>query len=312
MNGETSVQRLERYILKPDAFQGNDIPKSLDRAEVARFVVERINAETKIKPLLRVEQVVTFYDLQEVCGHLYGLLPRIGLAEVPRPAVIARTVAAACRPSEVRQVAGVAKALIANAHSVSDIQELMELQDRLGPQSDPAALSSRIDWLRSSGGSVAKSAHQNKIQTAKLDEMRNLRLTRVREANAIKARTLALTDRKNRILQEVKMYLTLDYGYLEYLTPWAASRLRRETWGLQPGDQDSRNEQPALREEVASVFATTAANIQRLPGVDPASYDSLRVRSLRAAEYFGQPLSAAEREFISLKAGRQADLLSND
>ena len=142
--------------------------------------------------------------------------------------------------------------------------------------------------------------------------MASLRLSRVRGANQIKAQVFANTDRKKRILQEVKMYLTLEYGYLEYLTPWAAARLRRETWGDQPADQTARKEDPARRAEVAQIFLTTGENVSRLPGVAPENQDSLRVRCLRAADFFGAQLTAQDRAFISKHAGGQVDILSND
>jgi hypothetical protein len=137
-------------------------------------------------------------------------------------------------------------------------------------------------------------------------------LPRIQKANEIKAQILASPDRAYRLLQSVKIYLGLEYGYAEYLTPWAISRLKRETWGAQPADQATRKENPALRAEVARMFETTAANLSRLPGVDPADHDSLRVTCLRAAHFFGHSLSAEERTFITQHAAGQVDMLSND
>jgi hypothetical protein len=51
------------------------------------------------------------------------------------------------------------------------------------------------------------------------------------KANAVKERILHNPERARRIDEKIKMYLTREYGYLEFLQPWAARRLRRESWG---------------------------------------------------------------------------------
>ena len=121
-----------------------------------------------------------------------------------------------------------------------------------------------------------------------------------------------MQDRKKRITQELKMYLDLDYGYLEYLNPWAVARLRRETWAQQPAQQLTRNFDTALRAEVAEMFFTAANNVERMPGVLPDNRNGLRVRCLRAAAFFGQPLSPHDQAFINEHGKGQIDLLSID
>jgi len=209
-------------------------------------------------------------------------------------------------------MAAYAPSLIANAQNTADIGELLELQDRLGPGGDSRPLEARIGQLRATYAASSGSNYQARLETSKLDEMRTLRLERVRRANETKAQVLAIADRSKRISEEIKIYLTLEYGYLEYLGPWSAARLRRETWGHSPGDQALRHEDPGRRAEVAKMFQTVAANLNRLPDVDPENLPSLRVRCWRAAEYFGGVLASAERHFVSENAGRQVDVLSND
>lgn len=313
MNTDNGVQQLESYVLNPDAFHGDAIPKRLQRDVVAGFVVERVGRDTGFKSLVRVDKLVTFYDLQEVCGHLSSLLPPSPApTEVAKAAVIGRTIAATCRPAEVQRVARYSALLIANAQSSSEIAELLELQDRLGLGADSRVLEARINQLRATAAAQAQTNYQARLETARLDEMRSLRLDRVRRANEIKAQILAMGDRQKRIGEEIKMYLTLEYGYLEYLTQWAAARLRRETWGNNPADQVVRNEDAGRRAEIAKIFQTVAANLDRLPDVDPENRPSLRVRCLRAVEYFGGPLSVEEQTWIPKNAGRQVDVLSND
>ncbi|MEO8131732.1 MAG: hypothetical protein ABJF23_11735 [Bryobacteraceae bacterium] len=313
MNSESAVQQLETYVLRPDDFHGDAIPRRLERQEVARFVVERVGKDAGFKSLVRLERLVNFYDLQEVCGHLSSLLPTAPTpGDVMKAAVIARTVAATCGPADVQRMASYAPGLIANAQNTADIAELLELQDRLGPGVDSRALEARIGQLRAAYAASSGSNYQARLETSRLDEMRNLRLDRVRRGNETKAQVLAIADRPKRISEEIKIYLTLDYGYLEYLLPWSAARLRRETWGQSPADQTVRKEDPARRSEVAKMFHTVGANLERLPDVDPENRPSLQVRCLRAVSYFGSALSGPEWTFISDHAGRQVDVLSND
>jgi hypothetical protein len=311
MDVTTQIDRLETYVLRPGAFDGLNIPRNLDRGIVAQFIAARISPPVSIKSLKRLEIVVTFYDLQEVCGHLQGLLSdpgaRFGITEY---AVIARTIAANCPPPAQQQMASYAQTLVSRAKTAAEMTELLDLQDRIGPGFDPTLLANRLAQLRALATSDPDP--QAKFQIIPLDQIILQSLPRIQKANEIKARILANPDREYRLLQLVKIYLGLEYGYAEYLTPWAIARLKRETWGVQPADQATRKENPGLRAEVAKVFETTAANLRGLPGVDPADYDSLRVTCLRAADFFGQAVSAADRVFIAKHGAGQVDMLSND
>ena len=311
MNVTTPIEKLETYVLRPGAFDGLNIPRDLDRGSVVQFITKRISPPISIKSLKRLENVVTFYDLQEVCGHLQGLLSppsaQFGIAE---SAVIARTIAANCPPPAPQQMASYAQTLIARAKTIAEMTELLDLADRIGPGFDLKPLADRLVQLRALAASDPDP--QAKFQIIPLDQMYSQSLPRIQKANEIKGRILASPDREYRLLQSVKIYLGLEYGYAEYLTPWAIVRLKRETWGAQPADQATRKENPALRAEVASLFVTTAANVSRLPGVNPADHDSLRVTCLRAADFFGHALSADDRAFIAQHAAGQVDMLSND
>ena len=87
--------------------------------------------------------------------------------------------------------------------------------------------------------------------------------------------------------------------------PWAAARLRRETWGDSPADQMVRGEDAGRRAEVAKMFQTFAANLDRMPDVDPENRPALRVRCLRAVEYFGGLLAGGGAPGIPRKTRHQ-------
>ncbi len=301
MNLATQIEQLESFILHPNPFNGLDIPKGLGHDTVARFVAERINRDTPFPSLVRVEKVVAFYDLHEVCPHLIALVPSV--PAVAARAVLVRTVAAHGLAAEAQKAASLAGGLIAEAKSSAELAEMVELCDRLGPGNATAELAARINAVRASAAGP---------ESTRLGELLSLRVPRVQAANGIKTQVLAIGDRGKRILEELKMYLTLDYGYLEYLTPWAVSRLRRETWAPAPPQQIARRDDAALRTEVAQIFLDTARNLDRMPGVLPENRPSLRVRCLRGAGFFGHTLSSEDRAFIDKHAAGQADMLSNE
>jgi hypothetical protein len=311
MNDTSPMEKLETYVLRPGAFDDLNIPRDLDRGSVAQFVTKRVSPPISIKSLKRLENVVTYYDLQEVCGHLQGLLSQpsssFGTAEY---AVIARTIAANCPPPAPQQMASYAQTLVSRAKTSAEMTELLDLQDRIGPGYDLTLLANRLVQLRALARSDPDP--QAKFQIIPLDQMYSQSLPRMQKANEIKAQILANPDREYRLLQLVKIYLGLEYGYAEYLTPWAIARLKRETWGAQPAYQATRREDPGLRAEVARMFETAAANVSKFPGVDPADHDFLRVTCLRAADFFGHALSAEDHAFMAKHAGGQVDMLSRD
>ena len=313
MAHSNGIQPLESYVLKPDEFHGYSVPKRLTHDTVAGFVMASVGRDTPLASLVRVEKLVTFYDLQEVCGHLLSLFaPNPAQLDVARGAVIGRTIAATCSPAQAQMASEYFPVLIAKAQSSSEIGELLEWLDRLGPGTDSSGLEKRIEHLRSAQAARADPDYQARREISLLDEMRSLRLDRVRHANAAKARVLAIRDREKRIGEEIKMYLTLDYGYLEYLSPWSAIRLRRETWGDSPADQVKRGEDTGRRAEMAKRFRTLETTLSRLPDVDPENVPSLRVRCLRAAAYFNGAQTTEERKWISQNSGGQVDDLSDD
>src|SRR5262245_9627654 len=206
MNATTPIEKLETYILRPGAFDDLNIPRDLDRPSVAEFIRNRIAPPLSIKSLKRLENVATFYDLQEVCGHLQALLSnpsaRFGTAE---SAVIARTIAANCPPPAPQQMASYAQTLLSRATTPAEMTELLDLQDRIGPGFDLKPLADRLVQLRALAASDPDP--QAKFQIIPLDQMYSQSLPRIQKANEIKARILASPDREFRLRQSVGIYL---------------------------------------------------------------------------------------------------------
>jgi hypothetical protein len=305
--------RLEQYIFHPDPFKSEAVPRGLSRAVVAKFLTERIDAATAVRPLRQTEKVVDFYDLQEVCPHLLELL-RQKQTPVPDDIVLRqisldRSVALVCAPVDRDFARMLYNDLIGRSSTSAEFQELVWLNDAVADPQSAARLRERID-TRLAGSQT--NDYQGKLEIHKLEEIENLRLSRSEKANAVKERILKMPDRARRIAEEIKMYLTIEYGYLEFLQPWAARRLRRETWGQQPEQQVTYQGDPNLRKELAEAFYGTADSLEGAPHLQPENLPSLRVRCLRAAVFFGRHPALEDVVYIREHAGTQTDVLANE
>jgi hypothetical protein len=310
---ETPAALLEQFIFHPDPFKSEEIPRGLPRAAVTKFLTDRIGAVTPIRPLRQAEKVIDYYDLHEICPHFQSLLrkkPDAGATDgVVRQIVLGRILATMCGPPELAFTRQNYTELIDRSSSSAEFEELVWLNDAVADPRAAARLRERIAARRAA---LAAGDYQAKLELQKLEEIETLRLPRSEKANAIKQRILQMPDRARRILEEIKMYLTIEYGYLEFLQPWAARRLRRETWGAHPSEQVVSKENANLRIELADAFYRMANRLGDVPRLEPDSVPSLRVRCLRAAAFFGRRLSPDDVKFIRAHAGGQIDILSKE
>jgi hypothetical protein len=304
--------QLEEFIFHPDPYHQESVPRGLVRDSTAKFIEARVIPSTPRGPLLQTEKVVDFYDLQEVCPHLRGLLEKNEKTSdgVIRSAVILRTLALVCLPPDLAFAADFAKQLVGRSSSLPEFQELIGLDDALADGSDFSLLKSRMDLRFRDLDNRRQNDYQAQLEYANLQDTMNVKLNRCQRAAEQKARIIAIPDRSARIKEEIKAYLSIGYGYLEFLSGWSSRRLRRETWGEQPAQQMERAEKRELRQDVVKAFRSTMSSLAPSPGVPKENLDSLRVRCLRAIEYFGGPVSNTELQFVEKNAGLQLDPLS--
>ena len=114
------------------------------------------------------------------------------------------------------------------------------------------------------------------------------------------------------IEEEMKAYLTTEYGFLEYLQPWAARRVHRESWGRSVTEQVQRPEQEPLKQDVAASFRAILGEIDRVPHLEEDDRESVRVRVLRGIKFFGGETNSEEEELLRQYRGKQLDLLANE
>jgi hypothetical protein len=105
------------------------------------------------------------------------------------------------------------------------------------------------------------------------------------------------------------MYLGIQYGYLEYLQPWGARRLRREVWGDQPDQQIRRLDDAGRRAELVEIFRRTMGNLGVRERLEPEEQQHATIRCLRAVQFFGGDLSPEEQRLLKEEGSDQVDVL---
>lgn len=318
-NGESSddipsIPALDQYIFKIDEYQSGIVPRKLEHEKVARYLAGKVKRDLALKSFIRVESVADFYDTHEVVEKFKPFLDRSESDEesIRRSVVIARIIARAGDANDVEFIKKYNKHLIQKADTVLVFEDLIHLHEALG-------LGSASQDLRAKIGSKANSLEQKKETDyrARIEQRQYTgallqKLNRAEKVEPVKQKILELRDRKERIREETRAYLTIEYGYLEYLQPWAARRLRRETWAANPPEQLKRNDAAPLKKDVADQLRAFLNDPAASPGGKPGGDDSLKLRLLRAIDFFGGEITEVERTFLDTSKRQQADTLSNE
>ncbi len=310
-----SIPELEKFIFKADSFNKGVVPRKLDPAEVAKFLLEKITAETEFKHWVQVEKVATFYDSVEVAEKFKGFLNKSESGEegVRRSIVIARIVGSVGKPEDVEAAKQYYVYLISKVNSLVEFKDIILLHDvlRLGKNSAPlrAKVQEKIKSLE------VKQATDEEAETEYYEFQGKVEqeLSRVEQAASIKDQILGSADRKKRMEEEIKAYLGIDYGFLEYLQKWAAARLRRETWAAEPSEQITRVVRPQLRADVVKTLREFFGKFDKMPDLeDDEDREAAQVQLLRAIKFFEGEISEQEENFLEQYKGKQADILANE
>lgn len=295
--------KLNDFIFHPDLFHTDAVPRQLPPGEVAEFIRTRVTAAVELLPMMQTEKVIDYYDLQSVADHIKALIA--GLAADPSrlrlSAIATRALAIVGSPADVKFAASVYQHLASLPAKLEEFQELLLLYDALNGAAPVEPLASRADSVIASMRKQENRPYEVEQEMLRLDEFRRITLPRAEKAQQVKAQVLQIADRHRRITEEIRVYLGEQYGYLEYLQPWSARRLRREAWGPEPASQTVPAWNPALVPNLVQAFEEALANHQ-----DP----TMQVRCLRAIAFFGGTLTDEQEHFLQANAGNQIDRLS--
>jgi hypothetical protein len=310
----TSIPELEKFVFTPDRFTNEVVPRNLDPAKVARFLIERITEKEPLKVFIQAEKVAAFYDTHEIAPRFRQFLNKSEAGEegVQRSIVIARTIGRVGKPEDVQFAAGYYNYLVGKVESPVEFEQAVALYEVLGSYGNSSSLRQRLDAKINSLEAKQSSDDQARLQYLELAETVSQNLNRAEKAQAVKDKILKMGDRRQRIEEEIKAYLAVDYGYTEYLTPWAAARLRRETWEPQPAEQLARADKPALREELAKHLRSFLEKLGSIGSVGSDEKEGLKIKLLRAIKFFGGKISEQEEAFLAQFKGTQLDVLANE
>lgn len=305
---------LEEFVFHSDQFKREIVPRKLALPEVVKFMLTRIDKATALLPLRQAEKVIVFYDVHEVGDHFKRLLDQreASAHDVLRSIVLTRIIARAGAPEDRQFAQRYYAYIVKHADSLPLIEEMVSLYDALGPESDAQPLREQVARRLRALEPLSESDPQAGLEYRKLEDFNTVTLERAVKAQAVKDRILKQADRRQRIDDEIKVYLTIQYGYSEYLQAWAARRLRQEVWADQPAQQTTRVDHPARRQEVAQAFRQAMNGLDQTAHLSPEAKGSLRIRCLRAIVFFGGTISAEEQQQVKSQAGMQLDILSND
>jgi len=313
-NEGISIPALEKFIFRPDIFEASVVPRKLASEDVAKFLLEKVEANATLKNFIQIEKVAWFYETNEVVEKFKGFLNKkeANSEEVRRSIVITRIIARLGEKEELNFAKDYYKFLVGRAESKADFEELILLYDALGPDAEAAILHQRIKTRSSELEAKKDSDEASRVAYLELAGNVTNKLTRAEKAQLVKSRILNLSDRKQRIEAEIKAYLTIEYGYTEFLEMWAAARLRRETWAVQPAEQIKRTDNSQLREDVAKLIGEFLRKLDDVPNLDKEEKTFAKIRALRAIKFFGGKVSESEETFLKQYKNEQMDVLANE
>lgn len=306
---------LEKFIFKADSFTNEVVPRRLDPAEIAKFLLERIDEKTTLKVFLQVEKVAEFYDVFEVAEKFKTFLNKseAGDDDVRRSIVIMRITGRVGKPEDIEGAKRYYLHLVSKVQSLVEFKEIISLHDVLRLGSNSAALKARIQEKIKSLDAKQEASDEARIELLEFQGKIEQSLDRAEKAAPVKEQILNAADRKKRLEEEIKAYLGIEYGFLEFIQPWAAARLRRETWATEPAQQIVRETNPPLKADVVKAFEAFLAKADKLPALaDEEDKKAAQVQILRAIKFFDGNISEQQEIFLEQYKGDQADILANE
>jgi hypothetical protein len=313
-SNSTSIPELEKFIFTPDRFTNEVVPRKLDPAKVAKFLNERITEKEPLKVFVQVEKVAAFYDTFEIAPKFRQFLNKSEAGEegVQRSIVITRTIGRVGRPEDVQFAAQYYNFLVGKVESPVEFEQAVLLYEVLGLVSNVSPLRQKLEAKIKTLEGKQNSDDQARLQYLELVENVSQDLNRAEKVQALKDKILKNADRRQRVEEEIKAYLAIDYGYIEYLAPWAAARLRRETWEAQPAEQIMRAEKPALKDDLTKLLRAFLDKLETFASLDDAEKEGAKIKLLRAIKFFDGKISEQEEMFLAQFKGTQLDILANE
>jgi hypothetical protein len=290
---------LQAYYETAGKYHMSPVPTPLERASAITFVNNKANRATPPDEMRKLMRLAVFYDLRETAPAFSNVLTgrESQRADVLRSALCLVALAWIGDPGQQASAQEYYRGLQDRADVDLDRNLILEVVEAFGPREGTG---SYRQWIQTRIADLQRRLRQeeagNNIRGSKLVEEKINALTEHLNIQ------VALVDRAFSIRQRVEAsgkQITLLVGYslanIAESTPqlsfWASMRLLRM--------------QETLRAQIAGEFYTAASVIG---SADPGG-NLVKVRALRAAEYFGYPLPELDRRWLTSQPDNGADPL---
>jgi len=306
--GAPKAPELEAYVFIADPYQAGRPPRGLKAKEVGRYLAVMIDKATPLRVVEYAQTVAMFYDASEVVAPYRKLLDKSEKTpdDVRRSTIFARLVASLGTDADAAAATTYFTYLCTKAESQYELFDLVELYMALSTTADPKPLADRLAARIAQLLPKVKVDDSVRLEYLKLSEAVTAMLASAQAAKKEQASILNMTDRTARLRALVELYVGITGGGRD-LRPWAAARLRRETWSDKPPEFIVRVDKPAhTRAVITALRAMLPVYAKR---EDPDEQTFMKVRTLRAIQYFGGALSGAEAKYVKVNAQGQSDPL---
>lgn len=310
---KVSIPALDEFIFEPDEFREEIVPRKLSAPDVAKYLVQKLDRNTKLKAFEQAEKVADFYDSTEIVETYKQFLDKkeTDSEAVRRSIVIARIIAILGTPEDINFAKVYYKYLIQKLDTLEDFEEITFLHEALNLGTDTAALRKKFND-KAAALETKKGDFQGELEFLKFQETIGNKIQRAEKVQAIKDKVLKNNDRNARLEEEIRIYLTPEKGFQEFLQKWSARRIRRETYGAQPAEQFKRVENVQLREDVANTLRSFLLEKAEQLKSGEQEKQAVKVRLLRAIKFFGGKMLDGEEDFLRMFKGKQVDILANE
>lgn len=311
---EIPMPTLEKFIFEPDEFTDAIVPRRLKSTDVANFLLKKVKKDTSLESWRQVEKAADFYDTTEVPSKYREFLDRKENTseDVLRSIVIDRVIATLGNADDRDFARQYYLYLIGKIDTIEEFQDIILLHERLDLGSNSAELKKRIQTKLSSLEKYKEDDYEARLRYLKFQETIPSALEAVEKAQAVKDNAVKTVDRQKRLDIEITMYVTTEYGYQDYLLPFAARRIRRETWAANPSEQIVRNDAQPLKSDVVTALRRFLDHLEKDNGFDKEDKEAFRLRTLRAIRFFDGQLSDHEQGILREHRGKQVDVLANE
>jgi hypothetical protein len=311
---EISIPALKKFIFEPDEFTDAIVPRRLSPPDVAKFLIQKIDRDTKLESFVQVEKAADFYDSTEIVEKYKGFLDKkeSNSDDIRRSIVVARIIAILGTPDDISFANDYYNYLITKVNTLEEFEDLIELHERLGLGLNSAALRGKIKARTEMLKPTNDADYGGRLNYLKFQETTEQKMKLAEQIQQIKDKVLKNSDRHARIEEEIRMYVLNEGGYIDHIPLFSARRLRRETWSAQPPEQFKRNDARPLKEDVVKSFRSFQEKLASMSNLSPEDKEAYSLRVLRAIKFFDGKLADAEEGILRSNKGRQVDILANE